>query len=183
MGQTISLLRGINVSGQKKIKMSDLKSLYESLGFNNVRTYIQSGNVVFTVPDLTVSQVKALLEKTIAKTYGFFVPVEIRTAVEMKKVINKAPFDPILADAESQKHLVTFLSSTPPPAEMKGLQKYAKDSETITLIGKEVFLHCFEAYGKSKLSNNFIEAKLGVSATTRNWKTVKKLLEMANEGK
>lgn len=175
----ISILRGINVSGQKKIKMLELKSLYESLGFKNVVTYIQTGNVIFDSSDKSIPDLKSKIEKAIDKQFKFHVPVEIRTRLELKNIIKNSPFGPVDLENEGAKVLVTFLSSTPTKTNISNINKYVVAPEKLAVKGKEVYLYCPNGYGKSKLSNNFLEKKLGVEATTRNWTSVLKLYELS----
>lgn len=175
----ISLLRGINVSGQKKIEMPELKALYESLQFENVVTYIQSGNVIFDSNDKNKSDIKKIIEDAIKKKYKFHVPVEIRTKREIENIIKNNPFAPVDLEKNGTKILVTFLNTKPDKTKVSNLLEYVVSPEKLIIKGKEVFLHCPDGYGKSKLSNNFIENKLDTEATTRNWKSVLKLLELS----
>jgi len=175
----ISVLRGINVSGQKKIKMLDLKSLYESLGFNNVVTYIQSGNVIFDSSDKNKSSIKQLIEEAVEKKYKFHVSVEIRTKCEFNNIISNSPFGSIDLAEEGTKVLVTFLSTVPDKHKHSDVLSCVVSPEKLVVKGQELYLYCPNGYGKSKLSNTFIESKLGVEATTRNWKTVCKLHELS----
>lgn len=176
----VSILRGINVSGQKKIKMADLKWLYEQLGFENVLTYIQSGNVIFDSPISQITEIKINIEKTIKEKYQFEVPVEIRTGNQMLNIINVCPFQNIDLEKEGSKVLVSFLSSKPSPAKIDDIKKYAVDPEELVVKGTEVYIYCPNGYGTSKLTTNLIEKKLDVVATTRNWKTVLKLDALSN---
>jgi uncharacterized protein (DUF1697 family) len=175
----ISILRGINVSSQKKIKMADLKSLYELLGFQNVVTYIQSGNVIFDAPVKNKSDLKKKIVEAIEEKYRFHVPVEIRTNLEIGDIIKNCPFGSVDLGKDGTKVLVTFLSSTPSEDRVSDIQKYVVAPEELVVRGKEVYLYCPDGYGKSKLSNTFLEHKLGVEATTRNWKSVHKLYELS----
>jgi uncharacterized protein (DUF1697 family) len=179
MNKYISILRGINVSGQKKIKMADLKSLYESLDFQNVLTYIQSGNVIFETSVENTDDLKITIEKAIEEKYKFHVPVEIRTNHEIENIISNCPFVSVNLAEEGTKVLVTFLSSEPQEVMTSEIQKYVIAPEKLVVQGKEVYLYCPNGYGKSKLSNNFLEKKLKVEATTRNWKSVHKLHELS----
>jgi len=171
----ISILRGINVSGQKKILMADLKTLIETLEFKEVFTYIQSGNVVFKsdgkLPDMGLAK---KIEAAIEKKYGFQVPVIIRNIEELDKVISNNPFLAI------EKLHVTFLSQAPKENNIKSIENIDFSPDRFFIKGKEVFLHIPESYGETKLSNKFFENKLKVTATTRNWKTVNKLFEIAS---
>jgi uncharacterized protein (DUF1697 family) len=179
MKKYISMLRGINVSGQKKIKMTDLKSLYESLGFDNVQTYIQSGNVIFESSILDVEKLKRNIEQNIEKTFGFSVSVIIRSNDEFESIINRNPFIGQRSTEDDTKLLVTFLTDAPPESIANAIQQFVTKPEALEVRGKEIYLHCPNGYGKSKLSNRFLECKLGVKATTRNWKTVKKLYDLS----
>ena len=179
MNKYISVLRGINVSGQKKIKMSDLKSLYELLDFQNVVTYIQSGNVIFDTSVENTDDLKITIEKAIEEKYKFHVPVEIRTNHEIENIISNCPFGSVSLEEDGTKVLVTFLSSEPQEALASEIQKYVVAPEKLFIRGKVVYLYCPNGYGNSKLSNNFLEKKLKVEATTRNWKSVHKLHELS----
>ena len=179
MNKYISILRGINVSGQKKIKMTDLKALYESLDFQNVVTYIQSGNVIFDTLVDSMDDLKITIEKAIEEKYKFHVPVEIRTNHEIENIIRNCPFGSVNLVENGTKVLVTFLSSEPQEVMASDIQKYVVAPEKLVVRGKEVYLHCPNGYGKTKLSNTFIEKKLKVEATTRNWKSVHKLHELS----
>lgn len=177
----ISILRGINVSGQKKIQMSVLKSLYGLLGFQNVVTYIQSGNVIFDATVKNKTDLKAMIEKAIEEKYKFHVPVEIRTNREFANIVKSCPYDSIYLAEDGTKVLVTFLSSNPTRAKVADVMKYVFAPEKLVIRGKEVYLYCPNGYGKSKLSNTFLENKLGIEATTRNWKSIHKLYELSIE--
>lgn len=171
----ISLLRGINVSGHKNIKMLDLKSIYESLDLNNVITYIQSGNVIFDSRETIISNIRLLIEQAIEKKYSFYVPVDIRTRREFEKIISECPFGPVNLDEDGTRLLVTFLSAIPNKHRISQLQDYVSATEKLVVTGRQVYLYCPKGYGKSKLSNAFLEKKLGVTATTRNWKSLLQL--------
>ena len=175
MAAYISLLRGINVSGQKKIKMDELKKLYDSLGFKKVQTYIQSGNVVFECPDASIPKIAERIGKKIKESFGFDVAVLIRTKEEFKKIIRNNPF----SKKENNSLYVIFLSDTASDLPMAELNNAKSKSEEFFISGREIYLSCPGGYGKTKLSNNFFERKLKLSATTRNWKTVNKLMEIA----
>lgn len=168
----ISLLRGINVSGHKKIVMADLKKLYETLDFKNVTTYIQSGNVIFE--SATNKNLEQRIEKAISDTFTFEVPVIITTAAELKKIIENNPFIHE-KNIDTEKLHVTFLAKEPKIGTITA--HYEPDS--FTIIGKAIYLYCPNGYGRTKLTNTFFEKKLDTQATTRNWKTVLKLSSMS----
>jgi len=171
----ISILRGINVSGQNKIIMADLKLLYEDLGFLDVITYIQSGNVVFkTNLKTTTTKLAKLIEDKIKGNYGFEVPVIIRTQNELQNIIEINPFK----NDEIDGLYVTFLSNQPNANQLEKLENVNFLPDKFELIDKEVYLSVV-SYGNTKLSNNFFESKLKVTATTRNLKTIIKLIELS----
>jgi len=177
----ISILRGINVSGQKKILMADLKKLYESLKFSEVKTYIQSGNVVFE-SDSKISDIQLArkIEKAISTKYKFEVPVIIRTKEELEKILSQNSFTKEKSIDLKKLH-VTFLSETPDREKMEQIKEVDFSPDQFIIKGKEIYLHIPNSYGETKLSNKFFENKLKVSATTRNWNTVNKLLELASQ--
>lgn len=174
----IALLRGINVSGQKKINMKDLLSYMEEIGLKNVKTYIQSGNFVF-LSKLNSNELINTIQNKIEKEYNFFVPVIILTGEEIKKIVKQNPYKKLNTDI---KHMYfTFLSESPENELIKDIkdQKY-KDDEFI-ISDKIIYVFCPGGYGKTKLTNIFFESKLKVTASTRNWKTTVKLQEMTND--
>lgn len=170
----IAFLRGINVGGQKIIKMEKLKEIFESLQFQNVKTYIQSGNVMFEStedsPDI-LCKIEAELESVL----GYKVTSIIRTADELEKVIKQNPFS---TSEGFEKQYVTFLHGEPAAEAVDRLMSYKNDVDDFCIINREVFLLCGKGYGKTKFSNHFLESKLDVLATTRNWKTINKVLNM-----
>jgi uncharacterized protein (DUF1697 family) len=174
----IALLRGINVSGQKIIKIEELRKLFESLGFENVKTYIQSGNVIFNSRIDSAEKIVKSVEKKIKEVYSFDVTVIIRTRDELSTIIKSNPFS---KTNPAEKLYVLFLSDIANNDNVEKLLPYKSKTEEFRLIGKEIYLYYPDGYGKSKLTNNIFESKLGVKATTRNWNTVNKLFEMSKE--
>ncbi|KAA9331755.1 DUF1697 domain-containing protein [Adhaeribacter soli] len=171
-----ALLRGINVSGHKKIKMPDLKALFENLGFTNVRTYIQSGNVVFDSE--TSEDLESKISAKIREQFGFEVPVICRNKQEMEEVLRRNPYAE-MAEFDPEKLYVTFLAEEPQPDKLEAIKAFTFEPEMYTILGREVYVYCFNGYGNTKLENLFFEKKLKVTCTTRNWRTVNKLVEMS----
>jgi uncharacterized protein (DUF1697 family) len=174
----ISLLRGINVSGQKMIKMPELKGLYEELGFNNVTTYIQSGNIIFMIDlDDSGKELSNKIGEAIRQRFGFIVSVIIRTVDELQLVIKSNPFNGPDAKA-ADKTYVTFLEEKPQSSDIEKINHFDFLPDRFIIIEREVYLSCASGYGTTRLSNTFFENKLKVRATTRNWKTINKLLTL-----
>jgi uncharacterized protein (DUF1697 family) len=174
----ISLLRGINVSGQKKIKMAALKVVYESLKFEHVKTYIQSGNVVFQSSNDKVT-IKNNIETAIKEHFDFDVPVLILSQEQLENTAKSLPFPAINIEEEGSKIIVFFLSESVSNDQEKTLGAYLTNSEQLVLDQNVIFLYCPEGSGKSKLTNKLIETKLKLTSTARNIKTVNKLLSLA----
>ncbi len=170
----ISILRGINVGGHKKILMEDLKKLYESLGFKNVQTYIQSGNVIFGCSDTNILVLVSKIEQEIKKIFAFDVSVLIRTKNEFQKLIDHNPFP----KKDPSKLYVTFLSNTPSQSHIKEINILKDKSEEFVMDDKAIYLFLPNGYGRTKLTNNFFEKILNTSATTRNWNTINELLKI-----
>jgi uncharacterized protein (DUF1697 family) len=173
MDTCIAMLRGINVSGQKKINMNDLKVLLEGLGLQQVSTYIQSGNVVFKYVPEEPATLARLIQTGIAEKYGFEVPVVIRTAAEIAETLSGSPYTDV------DKLHVTFLSEAPAPALVDKIAALDFKPDAFTLAGREIYVYCPDGYGRTKITNTFFEAKLKITATTRNWRTVQELHRMA----
>jgi uncharacterized protein (DUF1697 family) len=174
----IALLRGINVSGQKQIKMSDLKLLFEELEFQDVETYIQSGNVIFSFRTATPKSLEEKIERKITEQFGFQVRVIVKTPDELEFVHNNNPFIKKQKKDVAQIYF-TFLSETPSIGKIKELKEVNCSPEEYIIDGKTIYLFLPNGYGKAKMNNNFFEKRLNVFATTRNWKTVNALFEMA----
>ncbi len=180
MNTYISLLRGINVSGQKKIRMIELRSLYEALGLSHVQSYLQSGNVVFGSDIKNPLKLAGIIEKQIELSYGYTVSVFIRDAADFQRILATNPF--LAEQREGRARLyVTFLRERPSPEAIANLTVPANETGQFALGEREIFLFVPDGYGRTKLSNNFFERKLNMPATTRNWKTVNALYQMAGE--
>lgn len=174
----ISMLRGINVSGQKLIKMDALKNLYESLGFEEVITYVQSGNVVFRAEECDTKLLAQKLSVKIKEVFEFDVDVIVKTINDYQLIVDRNPLVKD-SDKELSSMYVTFLSSIPEKVDLKALEAKKQEDEEVVISDEVIYLYCPGGYGKTKLTNNFFESKLKVVATTRNWKTVNALLEIA----
>ncbi|MGM0634562.1 MAG: DUF1697 domain-containing protein [Bacteroidota bacterium] len=178
----VALLRGINVGGKRKIKMADLKKLFESLSFSEITTYIQSGNVIFDVPtSCKTSVLTNQITKEIEKEFGFEVPVQL---IEEEVFQNSFSENPFLKENVSVANLhLTFLSETPRQEAVQKLKEIDCAPDEFQIVANKIFLHCENPYHKTKLNNTLIERKLELSATTRNWKTISKLVALLNQRK
>jgi uncharacterized protein (DUF1697 family) len=176
----IALLRGINVSGKKKIKMADLRSHLEELNFQNIKTYIQSGNILFKSDETDQSVLEQQIKDKIEEKYGFDVPVMVKLATDFQHVIDNNPFAKDETNDIKCMH-ITFLGSLPTQEQVDHLATYSYPSEEYVLENKDIYFYAPNGYGRAKMNNNFFEKKLKVRATTRNWKTVNKLFLMVNE--
>jgi uncharacterized protein (DUF1697 family) len=170
----IALLRGINVSGQKLIKMADLKTLLSSLQLADIRTYIQSGNVVFEAAKTEEVLLAKNIEAKIKEQYAFEVPTIVRTKEALLAIIQLNPFM-IKEEDDFSKPYVIFLENKPTPEQVKVVMAFNTENEIFQVIEKEVYIVYKLGAGKSKLTNTFFETKLKTNATSRNWNTVNKL--------
>lgn len=176
----IALLRGINVSGQKKIKMADLRAHLAELPFTSVQTYIQSGNIVFETTEADPKKLESLIREKIAEKYDFQVPTLVKQAAELKEALETNPFH-AEASAEPKKMYFTFLADEPENEKVAAIQAIDYHPEQWALQKKTIFFYSPNGYGRAKLNNNFFEKKLKVAATTRNLRTTRILVEMAEK--
>ena len=175
----IAILRGINVGGKNRMKMPDLVSTFESLGLTHVRSYIQSGNIVFeTLVTKATLELEKDIHEQIGKDFGFEIPVLVIEAAEMERILRENPFVD-RKDIDLTKLHVTFLGTKPEENRLAAIDPEKYKPDEFVVKGKFVYLRCPVDYGHTKLNNGFFETKLKVKATTRNWNTVKKLGEMA----
>ena len=171
------LLRGVNVSGQRKVDMKALQNLFVDLGHEDVTTYIQSGNVVFTSPSADPAAVGEAIEEGMAGELGVDASALVRSRDELAAVVEANPF--LGAGADPRTLYVTFFASQPDAGRLAEIEPAAFEPDRFHLAGREVYLHCPNGYGRTKLNNAFWGRRGGVAATTRNWNTVTKLLELA----
>lgn len=179
----VALLRGINVAGKNMIKMTDLKQSFESLGFSDVKTYLQSGNVIFKVSgagakaDVITKKIQALLKKD----YKADIPVVVRSDLEIQSIASENPYLKMKKIDLEKLHTV-FLSESAPKDGIKKLKEISSGKDTLIESDREIYLHCPDGYGNTKLSNAAIERACKITATTRNWKTTLALVEMLLTG-
>ena len=175
----ISMLRGVNVGGHHKIKMEALRALYESLKFEDPRTYVQSGNVIFRSKEKNSAALAKKIQDAIERTFGFRPEVILRTTNELRKAIAANPFTG--RDLEPGKILVTFLAGEAGPEARANLLRLKAHPEELHLKGRELYIYFPDGAGKSKLPWSQVEKLLLTTGTARNWNSVTKMLAMAVE--
>ncbi len=173
----VSLLRGINVGGHKKIRMEELRDIYAAAGFTCVESYLQSGNVVFAADDPDRTRLTARLEAAIDAALGYAVSVILRDGADLKRIIANNPFLATREAAPTSFH-VAFLAQSPSAADLTALTVPASDADEFQIVGQEIYLFYPNGAGRTKLTNNLFERKLHTVATTRNWNTVMALYGM-----
>ena len=173
----VALLRGINVGGRNKLPMRELTSMFVEAGCVNVRTYIQSGNVMFRASPSLADGLSARITAAIATSYGYQIPVVSRTAADFASVVGGNPF--LAAGADPSKLHVGFLADTPDPARVASLDRDRSLPDAFEVRGDEIYLHFPNGVARSKLTNVYFDRTLETVCTIRNWRTVCKLHEMA----
>lgn len=168
----IALLRGINVGGHKKIKMTDLKLLFEELGFIDVKTYIQSGNVIFS-SNGNINLGKIICD-TILERFGFEIPVLVKAISEVEVILAACPY----SEEKKAASYFTLLKEAPSKDLVNEVIALSYPNEEFVIIENCVYFFSEKGYNNVKCNNNFFEKKLKVAATTRNYRTLSKLLEL-----
>ena len=177
MAAIVSMLRGVNL-GKRRIKMDALRNLYESLGLQDPRTYVQSGNVVFGCKDRSLEKVAKRIEAAIEKQFGFQSDTILRTAAEMKDVVQRNPFAK-RDDVHPGKLLVMFLDRDPGPEAGKKIAAITDVPEELYLDGRELYIYFPNGQARPTLKMTLVDKALNARWTGRNWNTVLALLEMA----
>ncbi len=178
MGKTVAFLRGINVAGHRMTAMSDVVRVFESLGFANVRTYIQSGNVLFDTRARSLGRLRLKTERALGDELGAEVTVLLRTLSEVARIVERDPFKK--NRVPGAKPFVTFLSEAPARTPSLPLRSPNGDVEVFEIVGTEAFSLSIEKKGRFGFPNNFIEKEFGIPSTTRNWNTVRKVAALGS---
>jgi uncharacterized protein (DUF1697 family) len=179
MSVYVSLLRGINVSGRNRISMADLRALYENHGHDDVTTYVQSGNVVSRARVRTARAVEQTIARAIADDLGLDVTVLVRTPAQLATLLDANPF--LRPGVDTKSLHVTFLESAPKRDAVSALDGAAFAPDEFRVHGREIYVSCPSGYGRTKINTAWFERKLAVAATTRNWKTVHQLRQLAQQ--
>ena len=180
MPAVISLLRGVNVGGHHKIKMEELRDLYESLGLRHAQTYVQSGNVVFRTDARDFTRLSNRIADALEQRFAFRPGVILRTAADLRAVIAANPFAS-RRDLDPSRLLVQFLASEPPADARERILRIESEPEELRLVGRELYIYYPNGMARPKVAWSVIERILQTPCTGRNWNTVQELLEMAEK--
>ena len=175
----IALLRAINVGGNAKLAMADLKAMLVDLGFDNSQTLLQTGNAVFQTAKSTCDRLETRLEQALAERFELTADVFVRTAEEWRHAIAANPFAKEAANDPSHL-LVMPLKKAPTKQQVQDLQTAIHDREIVAAVGRELFIVYPDGIGRSKLTNKLIETRLATRGTGRNWNTALKLAQLAD---
>jgi uncharacterized protein (DUF1697 family) len=170
----VALLRGVNVGGKNCVPMKDLAEIFGKAGCADVRTYIQSGNVLFRATPAVAKALAPRIREQIAKRFGFQIPLVLRTAEQLAATIKNNPFREIPQEALH----VYFLAGVPDVASAAQLDPGRSKPDAFIVQGSEIYLHLPNGMGRSKLTNAYFDSKLATTSTARNWRTILKLLEL-----
>lgn len=177
MNTYIGLLRGVNVSGQKKIPMAELREALSKSGLMNVQTYIQSGNIIFQSSKENKKILALQIQEIIQLYFGFEVPVLVFISKDLKQIFDKCPF----RQDKKENSYFTFLYKKPKKDLVLEVSNITYPNEDFFITQDCIYFYCSVGYGKAKCNNNFFEQKLKVTATARNYKTVQKLLSLTSQ--
>jgi uncharacterized protein (DUF1697 family) len=173
----VALLRSVNVAGHGRIAMDELRASFEALRYTDVTTYIQTGNVLFSTRSTSEAKIAAAIELRLAADFGTSPAVIMRTTPELRRIGTASPYPK--AGASASRHHVTFLAAKPAPEALRTLKLPPSGRDELVVDGREVYVHTPDGYAESKYTGTFLERRLGVVSTTRNWNTVTKLCELA----
>jgi len=169
------------MTGHNSIKMADLSLLYKDLGFNENKTYIQSGNVIFKSDNLSEEkEIAKKIEKGIKEKFGHDVPVMIRSTDELKALFSVNPYLEI-PDFDPSRMAVVFLHEIVTASQLEKMRNVNYPPDKYQISGREIFIYCPNGFGRTKLYTNFFENRMGVTGTARNWKTITSILKLAEE--
>ncbi len=178
MTRQIALLRGINLGNRNRVSMARLRESLGQLGYEAVRTHLQSGNVVFTTGTAPARAERDIAER-LAEELGVRVPVLVRTRDELAEVVARDPLREVVDDPA--RYLVTFLGEAPAPHRIDELNPAEFVPDRFRIVGRECYLWCPDGLRRTRLTNAFLEKHFDVTATARNWNTVTRLLTLADE--
>lgn len=178
MKKYLALLRGINVNGKNIIKMDDLKSLFQSIGLSSIRTYLQSGNIIFQYLDSDKKTIEKLIHEAIFSQWGMSIPVFVYDSIDWQGIVANNPFTVDESKDSSFFHCTLFQPLLDINLEPLTWDRKKADNEAWEISHHVIYLYCPQGYGQTKLNNNFFEKQMKTDATTRNWKTMLALQEL-----
>ncbi|ULQ60468.1 DUF1697 domain-containing protein [Brucepastera parasyntrophica] len=182
MERYAALLRGINLNGKNSIQMEALKKVFENIGIPNVKAYLQSGNIIFEnhteeKPDI----LEKIIENKIRQEFNYTVPVMIISISQMEAIITNNPYRDTITDVSNFYVTLFFKKVDMRKIDTEKITARATQGEVFEIRDRMIYLNCPNGYGKTKLTNTFFENILKVTATTRNWKTINKIIEISKE--
>jgi uncharacterized protein (DUF1697 family) len=173
MPEYVALLRSVNVAGHGRLSMAELSRSFVTLGYQDVSTYIQTGNVLFRSPARSIPALAAAIAHQLEVDFGSAPAVILRRPADLARIVAASPYPD--RGADPGRHHVTFLAEAPSPDRLAAFTAPASGRDELVIIGQEVYVHTPDGYGNSKLTGSLLERRLGVLSTTRNWNTVTKL--------
>lgn len=176
----VALMRGMNVGGKNKLAMKELAAIFAETGCSDVRTFIQSGNVIFSATARVAVRLPEMIAMEIESRFGLRVPVVVRSAEQMSAVLRENPF--IRAGVDQGTLHVMFLADLPTAAQVAGLDPGRSAPDEFIVCGREIYLRLPNGGGRSKLTNQYFDSRLKTVSTVRNWRTVMKLCELVAAG-
>ncbi|MFZ0249509.1 MAG: DUF1697 domain-containing protein [Acidimicrobiales bacterium] len=177
MPRYVALLRSVNVAGHGRLAMDELRASFDALGYTDVTTYIQTGNVLFSTGSKSESGLATALEQRLADDFGDSPAVLIRNVADLRRIVGSSPY--AKRGADPARHHVTFLAQPPSQAALHALSLPKSGRDELVVEGREVYVHTPDGYANTKYTGTFLERRLGVVTTTRNWNTVTKLADLA----
>jgi uncharacterized protein (DUF1697 family) len=178
-GVHVALLRGINVGGRNSLPMKALAAMVEAAGASDVRTYIQSGNVIFSATSEVAGRLPETVGAAIVERFGFRAAVVTRSAGELRAIAEANPF--LERGADPATLHVVFLAEEPAAERVAALDPRRSPPDELKVRGREIYLRCPNGFGRTKLTNDYFDAKLATTSTVRNWRTVLQLVELAQK--
>ena len=171
----IALIRGINVGGHKTVSMAILRDVLSKAGFKEVETYIQSGNIVFQTSENKSKTIEGTLQKIIESHFGFIVPIIVKTKEELQVIFDSCVF---LEEKKTKSYFI-LLNKIPDSKLVKEVESITFENEEFSIVNNCLYFYSSTGYGRTKFNMSSFEKKLKVNATSRNYKTIHKLLELA----
>jgi uncharacterized protein (DUF1697 family) len=177
--KNVALLRGINVGGKNMLLMKALTKMFEESGCSEVRTYLQSGNVIFCASPSVVKKLAGLITRQIAEKFGYRVPLILRTSAELRRVLEENPF--FRAGIPEETLHVYFLADLPSAKAVEALDPKRSSPDVFQVRDREIYLQLPNGMARTKLTNAYFDARLSTTSTARNWRTITKLCELTSD--